>query len=278
MGVFQEYLNSKGKLDKPKVDVSGGDPDPKTPPTKPPKEHGDKPYVAADGDTKRKRKKGKGLGDEGDEDLKYKPSDDPKSKGHPPAHIPTVEQVEIATFIAEAVDKDPRLIEQLVTELKMSGSLGLLVAEILQHRASYEYMAEIMSHKEYGPETCNKLARALNDHKVVTEEVAPPFADQVDLKTKADEEEELEDEVPNEDAAAEEGIDDEVPPSPQDLGNNLDVDMAGEAPELNQDIAPMAGPPMAPQPAAQPLMSPQPNAMQNLMRALMVKHQRKYMQ
>jgi hypothetical protein len=165
MGLFQEYMDSKGKIKKPKVDISGGDPDPKTPPTKPPK--GGKPYMAGD-----KKKKGgkKGLGEEGDEEMKYQPSKDAKSKGHPPAKIPTVEQTEIAVFMTEAVDKDPTLIEKFVSELKQNGSLGMFIAEILQHRASYDYLAELMSHKEHGPEICARLARVMK-----SEEVAPPF-------------------------------------------------------------------------------------------------------
>jgi len=178
MGLFQEYMDSKGKVRKPVEDISGGDPDPKTPPTKPPKEHGAKPYANSDG--KDKKKSGKGFGDQGDESLKYKPSETPSSKGHAPAKIPTVEQAEISGFVCEAIDKDPTLVGRLVSDLKNDGSLGCLVAEIFQHRASYDYMAEVMSHEKYGPEICERLSRALNrpelgKGKVVAEEVAPPF-------------------------------------------------------------------------------------------------------
>lgn len=171
MGLFQEYIDSKGKIRKPVEDISGGDPDPKTPPTKPPKEHGAKPYANSDG--KDKKKTGKGLGDQGDESLKYTPSKEP-CKGHPPAKIPTVEQAEISGFVCEAIDKDPTLIGRLVADLKNNGSLGCLVAEIFQHRASYDYIAELMNHKEYGPDICERLSRAMN-RGVVSEEVAPPF-------------------------------------------------------------------------------------------------------
>lgn len=170
MGLFQEYVDSKGKLRKPVVDASGGDPDPKTPPTKPPKEHGDKPYANSDGKGP-KNKKNKGLGDEGDDSLKIK--FDPKMKGKAPAKIPTCEQVELAAFVAEVAKSDVDFVEKLVYELKRAGMLGELVAETLSHKATFNYLSEIMEHENYGPEICGRLNRAMNGLKA--EEVAPPF-------------------------------------------------------------------------------------------------------
>lgn len=166
MGLFQEYVDSKGKVRKAKVDASGGDPDPKTPPTKPPKEHGDKPYANSDGKGP-KNKKNKGLGDEGDDSLKIK--FDKKMKGKAPAKIPTCEQVELAAFVSESAKNDASFIETLVQELKNQDLLGPLVAELFQHKATYAHMGEIMKHESYGPEVCSRLNR------VMGEEVAPPF-------------------------------------------------------------------------------------------------------
>ena len=166
MGLFQEYVDSKGKIRKPKVDVSGGDPDPKTPPTKPPKEHGDKPYANSDGKGP-KNKKNKGFGDQGDESLKIK--FDPKMKGKAPAKIPTVEQVELAAFVAEVAKSDSDFMEKLVHEMKQQDLLGPLVAEMFQHKATYVHMSEIMKHESYGPDVCSRLNR------LMSEEVSPPF-------------------------------------------------------------------------------------------------------
>lgn len=170
MGLFQEYMDSHGKVKKPKVDISGGDPDPKTPPTKPPK--GGKPYAAEDGKSKKNKK---GFGDQGDEDLIYQPSKDAKSKGHPPAKIPTVEQAALASATSDALVSNPEFVEKLVNETKKKGMLGPLLAEMLQHKATYNYMTEIMEHKDHGPEVCARLARAMNAEHKVAEEVAPPF-------------------------------------------------------------------------------------------------------
>jgi hypothetical protein len=166
MGLFQEYVDSKGKIRKPVVDASGGDPDPKTPPTKPPKEHGNKPYAASDGKGP-KNKCEKGFGDKGDKDLKIK--FDPHSKGKAPAKIPTVEQVELAAFVAEVAKSDANFMERLVQEMKQQDLLGPLVAEMFQHKATYVHVSEMMKHESYGPEICNRLNR------MMSEEVSPPF-------------------------------------------------------------------------------------------------------
>lgn len=168
MGIFQEYLNSKGKtVEKPVVDISGDQCDPKTPPNAPPK--GGKPYVG------KSHKEGgkKGFGDMGDSDLEYKPATTKDNKGHAPAKIPTVEQMELANLVVQVLRKDPTVVETIVAQLKHQGMLGLLVAEMLQHRATYEHIAEIMNHENYGPSTCEALVRAMN--KEVNEGVASPF-------------------------------------------------------------------------------------------------------
>jgi hypothetical protein len=176
MGLFQEYLDSKGKVRKPKVDISGGDPDPKTPPNKPPK--AEKPYVAPAGG---KVKGNKGFGDQGCCD-KYQPATTKENKGKAPAKIPTAESVELAAFVADVLKKDQSFAESLVNELKREGVLGPVVAEMLQHRATYEYMVEVMNHEEHGPDICTRLSRALNGTSVFAEETAPPFQNRLTSK------------------------------------------------------------------------------------------------
>lgn len=166
MGLFQEYVDSKGKLRKPNVDVSGGDPDPKTPPTSPPKENGTKPYAASDGKGP-KNKQEKGFGDQGDSDLKIDYGKDMKGKA--PAKIPTVEQVELAAFVSETAAHNVDFIERLVREMKNRDLLGSLAAEMFQHKSTYVHMSEMMKHETYGPEICSRLNR------IMDEEVSPPF-------------------------------------------------------------------------------------------------------
>jgi hypothetical protein len=240
MGLFQEYMDAKGNVKKAVVDISGGDPDPKTPPVKPPKEHGGKPYAASDGKCCKKNSK-KGLGDQGDSDLKYTPSDDATSSGHPPAKIPTVEQVELSTLVAEAATRDQTLIENLVRQLKANGLLGPLVAEMLQHRDTYAHISELMAHESYGNKTCKNLVRAMK------EEVAPPFSDQLEVGEEEEEEEEV-----NGDTFDDMGIEDETMPM-DDNFDDMQVDFEDEQ-------APVDGPLMQ--------MDKTP-AMKNFQRALM---------
>ena len=255
MGLFQEYMDAKGNLKKPVVDISGGDPTPKTPPTKPPKEHGDAPYAASDG--KGIVKGEKGFGDQGCSDLKYTPSDNATSSGHPPAKIPTVEQVELSNLVAEAATRDQTLIENLVRQLKVNGLLGPLVAEILQHRETYNHISELMGHKDYGKNTCKNLVRAMK------EEVAPPFSDQLEL---ADEDE---DEI-NGDTTDELGIDDTEAPPMDDNFEDLEVeDDEQSSPDDNfEDLE--VGFEDDEQSPAEPLMQMNKTAaMRNFQRALM---------
>lgn len=283
MGLFQEYLDSRGKVRKPVVDVSGDQIDPKTSPNAPPK--GGKPYVA-NGSKKGKKGCNKGFADMGDNDLKYMPST--TGKGKAPAKIPTVEQVELATIVIEALKRDNSFAERLVYEAKTNGVLGLIIAEALEHRVTYNHLVEVMAHKTHGPTMCDKLVRAMNG--VVTEEVSPPESknfvnDESDFEDNEFADDELDDEFGNE-----EGLDDEMPPEegekmpcPECNGEDpncetclgtgevdaeMGMDDMGMDMGVNQD--PSMPPPVGGQmpPAANPLMNGNP-AMQNFQRAMM---------
>lgn len=170
MGIFQEYVDSKGKLRKPVVDAGGGDPDPKTPPNKPPKANGAKPYANSDGKC-RKNKKSTGFADMGDKELVFKY--DTKGKGKAPAKIPTVEQHELAVLVTNTARTDPAFVQRLVHEMKRQGALGPFVAELFEHRATYDHMTELLEHKEYGPKIYAQFNRASLGLKA--EEVSGPF-------------------------------------------------------------------------------------------------------
>lgn len=165
MGIFQEYLNSKGKVEKAKVNVTGDLVDPMTSPNAP---KGGKPYGVSNGSKKTKTSE-KGFGDEGDSALKYTPKVD-KSDGVSAAKIPTAEQAELCSIVVDALKKDITLAEQLISQLRHNNLLGAIVAEMLQFRETYSHIAEVMAHQEYGPAICNKLVNAMK------EEVAPPFS------------------------------------------------------------------------------------------------------
>ena len=195
MGLFQEYLNSKSQIEKPKVSVTGDFTDPMTPPDAP---KDGKPYGVSDG-KKLKTNKEKGFGDQGDSKLKYEPKVDNTSSATA-AKIPTAESAELCAILIDAIKKDPTVAEQMVSQIKRSGLLGVLVAEMLQYKETYSHLAEVMAHTEYGPPVCNKLVRAMS------EEVAPPFS----ASLEGDEEEE---EEPDEFAADDDSEDGNTDPN-----------------------------------------------------------------
>ena len=252
MGIFQEYLNSKGSVDKPKISVTGDFTDPMTSPNAP---KDGKPYGVSDG-KKLKMAKEKGFGDEGDSKLKYEPKVNNKQSAAP-AKIPTAEQVELCGILVDAIKKDPSVTEQLVGQLRRNGVLGMVVAEMLQFKETYTHLAEVMSHDEYGPSVCSKLVRAMN------EEVAPPFASS--LEGEEDEDEEASE---NDFVGSEEGIDDGD--LDDDMGDASDdnTDPSTADPLMNGQAGPQAPPP---QQMPMPPVPPGAAAMKHFQRAMMGK-------
>lgn len=240
---FDEYLNSKGKVEsKPEECLDGDRIDPSTMPNTPPS--GGKPYASKS----EKTKKDKALGDQGDEDLVYEPKVDNKNKGKAPAKIPTVEQAGLVTLVTKAIKENPLVVESLIRNLKHEGLLGFVVAETLNHRDTYKYLSEVMAHDSYGPEVCMKLARAMN------EETAAPFSDQLDLDDEKDikdsgsenqdmgEDDDMSDDVGTEDDAgqepsvdSEEEIDAEVEPEMGDEEEGSGEEMGPLSPEMFKD-------------------------------------------
>lgn len=196
--VWNEYLNSKGKVEDGKVDLSGDRVDPMTAPNSPPGK-GHKPYCVSDGKTP-KNKKEKGFGDQGDKDLVF--NFDPLGDGKAPAKIPTAENYNFLMAVREKLKSDPSLMENLVIDLKRNGLLGPLVGELMEHQETYKHIAGLMGHKTYGEGVCDKLTMAM-----VKEEVAPPFSkadpdEDLDAPLMGDEESEV--------GEDEEGVDDDT--------------------------------------------------------------------
>jgi len=172
MRTLHEYLTSKGKIESGKVDIHGDRTDPMTPPTKPPKEHGDKPYFNSNG--KGEKSTNKGLGDQGDKALKYEPDIGKDSKK--PADIPTVPeqfaQYELVPLVTESLGRNPYFAENLVLDLQRKGILGVLVGELMEHRETYKHITQLIEHKG-GDQIHRKLSKAL-------EEVSPAYSSQTE--------------------------------------------------------------------------------------------------
>lgn len=171
---FNEYLNSKGKIEDSKVDISGDRTDPMTPPNAPPK---GKPYANVDGKSKKSEK---GFGDHGDKELMFKY--DTKCANKKGVKLPTVEfaQYELIPLISESLEKNPFIAESMVRELKRRGVLGTLVGELMEHKETYKHIASLMGHKSCGEQVCKKLVRAM------TEEISPPFGSNHDDSEEGD--------------------------------------------------------------------------------------------
>lgn len=253
MGLFSEYMDAKGNIKKPKVDISGGKPSPESPPDKPPKEHGKAPYIS-----KGEKNGKKGLGDLGDTKFDHK-------KEPAPAKIPMAEQAEITSLMTDAMKQDSSLVEHLVYQLRNKNLLGAVIAEMLNYKETYNHISEVMSHNDYGPSVCSKLVRAMN------EEVSPPMSASLegqDIEDSAEEAEEG-DEFENQFAGDMEGIDDEMMDD-----DELDLDMEDDDMDMQpQGADPLMQDPqmeMEPQGAA-PMPPRHGQAMMNFQRAMMGK-------
>lgn len=226
---FDEYLNSKGKVEeKPVVKLDGDCIDPATMPNTPPS--GGNPYSAK---STKSKKSDKGLADEGDNELKYEPKVE-TGKGKAPAKLPTVEHVALVSKVTSAALQNPLVIEALVRQLKNHGLLGAIVAETLNHKETFKHLSEVMAHESYGPDLCTKLVRAMN------EEVAAPFSDQLDSEDEEDPNDLETDDMGDDDMQGEMG-DEDMGDDDMDLdaegGDMSDDDMQGEmGDDMNGDI------------------------------------------
>jgi hypothetical protein len=170
MRSFDEYLNGKGTMqDKPHVKVLADKVEPnkgkggaKIPKEARPIKGGKQAQIK---EAKKGKKVEKGFGDQGDKDLIYD-----VEKGTKAAKIPTAESYAIFPVLREGLQTNPSMVETLVRDLKRNGLLGLLVGELSQHNETFSHLAEIMGHKEYGPDVCRKFARAMKEN------VAMPFS------------------------------------------------------------------------------------------------------
>ena len=171
---FLEYVDSKGKLKNPIISVDGDNLEVDKSPDKP--EGGGNPYIAKSIKTNDKERI-KGLGNSGNQDMIYQPAVDKSGKSKAsdkaPAKIPTVNEISITSRYARTLSESPMLVENLVAQIKSKGMLGPLVAELLNHKETFNHISQIMAHESYGVNLCNKLVKALN------EDVSQPFSDEL---------------------------------------------------------------------------------------------------
>ncbi len=293
MGLFQEYLNSKGKIDKPVIDPTADRVDPMKAPTAPPKEgnlfgaKSDGKSISHYANKGSKADSSKGFGDQGDSKLKYTPEIGNAGHAHSSkvSKLPVAEQAELCSLISDAIKKDTTVVGQLVSQLKNEGMLGVLVAEMLQHKATYENMVEVMGHKVYGKAVCSKLMRAMS------EEVAPQFSDSiagghpqddvVDDNLDGDDDEfgdddDMDDAGAGGDENSVEGIQAKIAELKQKLADmGVDPDAPPAPPAGDPNVQPpQAGPSVGPMGGGAPAPAPAP-AMP-MMRAMMAKYMNRW--
>jgi hypothetical protein len=245
---FYEYMDAKGKIKATITNDKSGD-------------HVEKGKGKGKGTDGSKAPKGikttdKGFGDLGDKDLVIKFDKDGSTKAGKATKLPTVEfaQYELLPLIRETIESNPLVTEDVVRELKRNGLLGVLVGELLQHRETYQHLADVMAHEQYGPETCRKLVRAMN------EEAAHPFRDGL-----GEEEEEEEEEAPlaNQDQEDGAGVEDDDQMPEENPDDDEELELQGG----DDDQSAANNNPPGPMTTAMPMRGGP--AMQNFQRAMM---------
>lgn len=261
---FHEYMDSKRKISAPVVKTVADLTDPKTSPNKPK----DGPsYKYSDG----KPKKGseKGLACMGDEKLKYTP-DIINPNGKEPAKLPTAEAIQRSRQMVQEVLANPTLIEHFVKQMKDSGLLGALVAEVFSQKESAMHLTSILTNENYGPRLYRNLNQALN------EEVSKPFSAQL----QGEEEEEGDEPEDSDDMNVDISHDDPNMMDPSQMDPNMAQDpsqMANVNPPMMQDPSQMGMDPNAQDPNMMPPPSPTRLNMKRFQRLMMRAYQRAMM-
>lgn len=271
---FLEYVDSKGKLKNPIISVDGDNLEVDKSPDKP--EGGGNPYIAKSIKTNDKERI-KGLGNSGNQDMIYQPAVDKSGKSKAsdkaPAKIPTVNEISITSRYARTLSESPMLVENLVAQIKSKGMLGPLVAELLNHKETFNHISQIMAHESYGVNLCNKLVKALN------EDVSQPFSDELgdeqpdDEQSNGDENEEDDYDFDDEDdETGDENYDfDDDDEGGDDENSDPDIDQSDADPLMDIDAVNGDGEPMNPN------MAQGGPAMKNLHKAMMRAYMSKMM-
>lgn len=78
---------------------------------------------------------------------------------------------EAIRYVTALSTKNPKMLENLVHEMKRAGNLGALLQALLEHPESYENLTYLLGDEKDGPKRCRLLARSMNEH------VGPPMGD-----------------------------------------------------------------------------------------------------
>ena len=276
---FVEYMNSKGAINSPTVKVVADDVDCPDNRRYAPEQKGTSPALPYSNGKTVSQSKESGFGDKGLSKLKYTPGKN-SGKSVKPAKLPTAETYDLFQSVRQAISANPTHMEQLVREFKRNGLLAVLVGELVEHKETFQHLAEVMASPTYGSAICKKLASA------VREDISPPFSQGTqappDMGAEEDPNGEFGDESDDEfsddemEGEGEDGDGDGMEIGPDGLPIGGDEDGEGEEPQLGPDGQPIPqlgpdgqplpqmgpdGQPLPPQmgPDGQPL-PPQPQA------------------
>lgn len=141
---------------------------------------------------------------------------------HPPEAI---------KYVVVLADKNDRMMDHFVDEVKNNGSLGKLISKIFDRPESWEHMSDVLGDDDAGPSRANsfvrsmfdKYSKVMDDHESMFESVGPPIG-----KFSPDEDDDLE-------------ASDEAPPGDEndedpDLDSEDDLDAEINGGEEDEDM------------------------------------------
>jgi hypothetical protein len=198
------------------------------------------PYRAS-GKDPGQQKGEKGFADEGDKNLVYKPDTTVKKKSKTEQFLDKTKNMTLAEFTQHMIEecgcgamkedddlptvtaytsgkfhphppeairyvvvlanKNDRILESLIHELKRTGGLTGFMEALMDHPESYNSLCDLLSHDEHGPTRAKKLVRTMDDsynsflknQEDMYESVAPPFGTDVEDAEDDDSETEVDD-------------------------------------------------------------------------------------
>jgi hypothetical protein len=125
---------------------------------------------------------------------------------------------EVINYLAALGNKNPKIIDDLVHEVKRSGGLNNLVKALFDHQESYDKFTELLNDEGDGPKRCRSFAKSMNG-LYKNEAVGPPIG--------------MDDEELNFDAQDDES---DYPPDGDDEGIALDDEMSDDDENMHHNM------------------------------------------
>lgn len=159
---------------------------------------------------------------------------------------------EVIKYISALSEKNERILENLIHELKRSGLLGKALKNMLSHNESYDELTRLLGEESDGQNRARAFARSMNEnyskfleeHNSLFEHVGPPMGEEDEEDPDEEEEEDSED-VPSDDSdefGDEENSDDEFGSedemSPSEDGDDGEVPSDDEMSSSDEDMPP----------------------------------------